>query len=161
MKKLFITTAIAFTALAFTSAQEATTTNSAPPMPPRGVLKMDARATTTLNGKDGARGQQVKALRMEMEAKIKAIRLEYDLKIRAIMGDTNREGERKERMDDQSQRSQDMNRSQDMEKDTNEGKKGNIREGLRKLIPGSGRPVSDLFNVFKGYFGTTVEAEQH
>jgi hypothetical protein len=73
MYKTFITTAIAFSAVSFASAQDASTTMPAA-LPPA-VTVGDARIDN-----------QIRALHKEMEAKIKAIREEYQRKLKVIIG---------------------------------------------------------------------------
>ncbi len=72
MKKILLTSAIALSAVSFSYAQDASTT---PPALPPAVTVGDAKVDN-----------QIRALRMEMEAKIKAIRDEYQQKLKAIIG---------------------------------------------------------------------------
>lgn len=83
MKKIFITTALALSAVTFAFAQSTTTppdtstTTASTTMPealPPVVLTGDAKADN-----------QIRALRKEMEAKIKAIRDEYQKKVKALI----------------------------------------------------------------------------
>ncbi len=72
MKKILITSAIAFSALSFAYAEDASTTPPAlPPVITTGSSTIDA---------------QIRALRIEMEAKIKTVRDEYQAKLKAIIG---------------------------------------------------------------------------
>ncbi len=76
MKKILTTTAIAFSALSFASAQDVSVTATAQATPARPAM------TTG----DASIDAQVKALRQEMEVKIKALQAEYEVKIKAIVG---------------------------------------------------------------------------
>jgi hypothetical protein len=95
MNKLYIATAIAFTAITAASAEEggmmirATTAVGAPMM--RGSAQAgvatEVRMMPVMTTGDAATDAQLKALTVEMEAKIKAIRDDYQVKIKALIGD--------------------------------------------------------------------------
>lgn len=87
MNKLFITTAIALSALSLVSAQDATVTTgvaatatvTAPAMPPA--------LPPLMSTGDKKIDEQVRALHKEMEGKIKVIRDEYQKKLKKIIGE--------------------------------------------------------------------------
>lgn len=81
MKKIFTTTIIAFSALSFASAQDASVTASVQATAARPTMAMPVMTTG-----DASIDAQVKALRQEMEVKIKALQAEYEVKIKAIVG---------------------------------------------------------------------------
>lgn len=156
MKKLLITTAIAFSAIAMASADDSTTTK---PMAPRPMPPVMTTGDATVDA-------QIKALRLEMETKIRAIQTEYDAKIKLAIGD------RKPVIahpDGSTTTPKDMKHDVQQEiKDVKKGMQDMQHTMMKDMHPNNGttthatstRRFSDLFNLFKGYFGASVEADQ-
>jgi Skp family chaperone for outer membrane proteins len=142
MKKLLITTAIAFSAVALASAHEEASST---------VKIISPTSQKALTG-NVAVNAQVKMLRVEMETKIKAIQADYESRIKLLVGDKKQGSMRP----DGATTTKEIKK--DAKKDAQEMKKG-ILQDIRQRATSS-RPFSSLFDMFKGYFGATVEAEQ-
>ena len=156
MNKLFITTAIAFSALSFASAQDVSVTASAQATAARPVM------TTG----DASIDAQVKALRQEMEVKIKALQAEYEVKIKAIVGNmkpmivkpdgstTTVKEVRKEIKEDRKEYKEDR-------KENKEDRKENKEERKEMRVEGSATGTLEtprfenqkLMNFFRNLFG--------
>ncbi len=84
MKKIYIATLLAATAITFVSAQDAKPMPTKPEMK-RGGVEANGNAMIPTIG-DATIDAQLKVLTLEMEAKIKAIHEEYSLKIQTLIG---------------------------------------------------------------------------
>lgn len=169
MKKTLITTTLALSTLALAFAADATTTK---PLPPRPLLKAAVQAEVRGEMKDmKAAGEmpvmttgdvaidaQVKALRVEMEAKLKALRDDYEARIKVLVGD------RKPVMvnpDGSTTTPKEVR--QEIKKDARQEVKKEVKQELFKDIrmkASTTKPLSALFDIFRGYFGASVQAEQ-
>lgn len=169
MKKTLITTTLALSTLALAFAADATTTK---PLPPRPLLKAAVQAEVRGEMKDmKAAGEmpvmttgdvaidaQVKALRVEMEAKLKALRDDYEARIKVLVGD------RKPVMvnpDGSTTTPKEVR--QEIKKDARQEVKKEVKQEFFKDIrmkASTTKPLSALFDIFRGYFGASVQAEQ-
>lgn len=134
MKKLLITTAVAFSVLSFASAEDVSSTATSmpaalPPVAITGDQKID---------------EQVRALHKEMEAKIKALRDEYQKKLKAIIG------ERKVLMASSTKEV----RKEGMQEVRNEIKE--VRKDIREEVRGTSTkamPQGNAWGFFQKFFG--------
>ncbi len=137
MKKLFILTAVTFSALSFAYAQDA------PAVRPTIVKPMITTGDTALDA-------QVKALRAEMEVKIKELRAEYEAKIKVILGDkkpmivkpngatTTMKEIRKEIKEERKEiRKEIKEERKEVRKEIKEERKGNMEERREMKVEGS------------------------
>lgn len=172
MKKTLITTTLALSTLALAFAADATTTK---PLPPRPLLKAAVQAEVRGEMKDmKAAGEmpvmttgdvaidaQVKALRVEMEAKLKALRDDYEARIKVLVGD------RKPVMvnpDGSTTTPKEIRKDVrgEVKKEIKEERKEMKQEIFKdmRMKASTTKPLSALFDIFRGYFGASVQAEQ-
>ncbi len=92
MKKIIVTTALLLAGTVMANAEVQTGAQVKANIKARAVQMMGTSTRPTTGTSTDALGQQIKALNMEMEAKIKAIRDEYQVKMKALIAAHNGNG---------------------------------------------------------------------
>lgn len=134
MKKIFITTVLGLSAITFAAAENATSTRTKP------VRAMEARPMERVMKEDSVVGQQVKALREELNAKVKALHEEYEAKIKAIL--------------------EEKKASMDSSEYATGTARGMMMREEREMMKENVRPLTRFFSKFKSYFsGAKTESE--